>query len=437
MRARGRRWVVLVLACAVGGYAAALLVYNPLTLSLFGGGGAAEDSVPLADFGSFYASGLAARQGLDPYNVYPLTMDASLGRGGGAAINLNAPTSVILFEFVSALDPVSARRAWFIATFVAYALMLGLLLWRYPSVRSPLAVAWALLLTGFIETVLLGQVYVFLASLSTVAWVLMEPDAAASASLRSLPESRAGHAEEMAASAGGSARSGVEPGTGRGRELCGRGGAGARARVTSPWRWLVAGALIGIVVAFKPNFIVWPGLLLLAGYWRVALASVVAIAGFGAIPLVRYGPRVYAEWLSALRLEQVNTQVANASLAGLLVRDGAAPVVGLAAGVVLLIGVGIWVWRRRPSFGATSGLALVGLLLGSPLAWVGYSVFLLPMVARGRMNLALLVACCLLCLPRLVLQGWADESVWLSLSLGAAYSVAWLILLVQATRDGS
>jgi alpha-1,2-mannosyltransferase len=404
VRARWRRWGAAVLACLVGGYAAALLVYNPLTLSLFGGSDAA---VPLADFGSFYASGLAARQGLDPYGVYPLTLDANLGRG--AAVNLNAPFSVVLFEGLTAVDPVTARRLWFLATLVAYGLMLGLLVWQQSGFRSPLAIAWALLLTGFVETVLLGQVYVVLALLSTTAWVLLQYGGAAS--LRSLPHGltllqRTSNSDDLET------------------RICQR-------------QWLIASVLIGFVVAFKPNFLLWPAFLLLAGYWRVAVGSVLTAVIFGAIPAVLYGPGVYAQWLSALRLEQVNAQVANASLPGLLARDGAASPLALAAGALVSIGLAVWVWRRRPDAGVTSGVALVGLLLASPLAWVGYTVFLLPVVARSRVTLTLIVACVLLCLPRLVLQAWADDSVWLAVSFGAAYTVAWSILLVHAVRSKS
>jgi hypothetical protein len=358
----------------VGGYAAAILVYNPLSLSLFGG---SADAVPLADFGSFYASGQAAERGLDPYDVYPLTLDAGLGREGGAAVNLNAPISLPLFQALTLLDPVSARRGWFVVTLVAFGATLVLLMWAYPSFRGPLVVAWGLLLTGFVETLLLGQVYALLALVSTAAWLLLRRQ-----------------------------------------------------------RWVAAGGLIGFVVAFKPNFLVWPVLLFVAGHRRAGVAAVVAAVAFALVPVLVYGPVVYAQWLAALRLEAANAAVANASLLGWLTREGAPTVAGIVAGGALLVGLAVWAWRCRPSVTATSGAALAGLLLASPLAWVGYTLFLLPIVARSRLTPLLVIACGLLCIPRLVLEGWADGSALVRVTVGAAYSVAWLILLVLALRSG-
>jgi hypothetical protein len=367
-----RRLLVAFTACLIGGYAAALLAYNPLTLSLFGG---SSESVPLADFGSFYASGQAAGRGLDPYAVYPLTLDASLGRGTGAAINLNPPILLPLFQLVSVADPVTGRRIWFVATFVAYALTVVLLIGAYPTFRSPLTVAWSLLLTGFIETVLLGQVYTLLALASTAAWVLL-----------------------------------------------------LRQRVVP------ASGLIGFVVACKPNFMVWPLLLVLGGHRRVGLWALGATVAYALIPLALYGPGVYAEWIEALRQQQVNSQVANASLDGLLVRDGAPQSVAAAVSAMLLAALAVWAWQRKPSVIANSGVGLVGSLLASPLAWVGYTLFLLPVVARTRLTVVVFIACALLCVPRLVLQEWANTSAVLRPTVGAAYSVGWLILLFTALR---
>src|SRR4026209_340810 len=86
-----------------GGAAAALLMGNPFL----------GPQPPLGDFGSFYASGQAAAAGLDPYLVYPLTMNG--------AVNLNAPPALLLFAAVAGVDVYVARSAWFVATVVAVA----------------------------------------------------------------------------------------------------------------------------------------------------------------------------------------------------------------------------------------------------------------------------------------------------------------------------
>jgi hypothetical protein len=358
------RWARVATACVLAGYATVLLVNSPFTLSLLSW---SLDYVPLADFGSFYASAQAGGRGLDPFDVYPLTMGAHLGRGTGAAVNLNAPLSVLLFQPLTLFDPRAARLGWFVATMVAYAATVGLLAARYPLSRDPLRLSWPFALAGFWETVNLGQVYVFLALLSTLAWLM----------LRRTP--------------------------------------------------IAAGALIGLIAAFKPNFLIWPIVLLLGGHRRVGLAGLAASAIFGLLPALVYGARIYAQWLSAIRLEQVNPQTANASIDGLLARVGAPQWLALAAGAATLIAVSVWAWRRGGSVWQTSGGALVGLLLGSPVAWVGYTVFLLPVFALTRQTLAIVVAAALLCIPRLALQS-ADTASWVGLTIGSSYSVAWLLL---------
>jgi hypothetical protein len=369
------RVVSTVLACAVAVWAGLLLTVNPLTSSLFGADSA---TVPMADFGSFWASGQAATQGLNPYAVYPLTLDASLGPGTGAAVNLNPPISLPLFEMLSRLDPVTARRWWLIGTLLAYAATVGLLMRSCPRFRGPLAIAWALAFTPFVETLLLGQVYVFVAFLATLAWL------------------------------------------------------GLQQR-----RLILAGALIGFVVAFKPMFVVWPLFLLIGGYRRAGVVGLIAAIASGLIPAARYGPGSYAQWLEAIRADAVNPQVANASLAAMLVRLGMAPTLALGVGAVLVVGIGAWVWLRRPSIAATSDVALLGALIGSPLAWVGYGVFLLPVFARNWSSaVAVVAAAAMLCVPRLVLQGWADGSTLLSATIGSTYCVACLLLLAhELQRD--
>ncbi len=366
---RSWAWVVRLATALLGAYAAGMLIYNPLTPSLFGG---RSESVSLADFGSFYASGQAAGQGLDPYDVYPLTLDAARGRGGGAAVNLNAPTSLPIFQLLTIFDPYSARRGWFVATLLADALLVGLLMWAYPGFRGAPQVAWALAMTPLVETLIEGQVYAFLALVAAMAHL----------SLRSN-------------------------------------------------RSTIAGCLMGFVAAIKPNFVAWPILLWIAGERRAAIAATLSGAAFAAIPVLLYGPQVYARWLAAIREDAVNSQVANASIAGVLVRNGLPQSVGIAATAVVLLLTAAWMWRRRPGPVTASGVAVIGLLLASPLAWIGYSLFILPSFARMRGTVGLLIAGAALCIPRLVLQGWSDASPLLQLTIGSAYTLAWLIVLAH------
>lgn len=371
-RGRIKYFLLVALSCLVAGYATLLLTNSQFLQALLRGSAA---GAALGDFGSFYASGRAAREGMDPYDVYEFTMDATLGKGHGAAINLNAPFSVALFELLAPLDPHPARVGWYFASILAYGVTVGLLLRAYPGARGgPLQIVWPFALAGFWETIDLGQVYAFLALLSVLAWLAFSRQA------------------------------------------------------------IGAGILIGAVVAFKPNFVVWPIFLLLAGHVRPAAAAIVSTVVFGLLPIALYGPQIYSQWFAALALESVNPQVANASLPGLAVRVGAPQWLGIAAGGLSLLLLTRILLTRRPAPRATSGVALVGLLLASPIAWVGYSLFLLPAFMRLLPGASLALAAALLCIPRLPLQEWADASIIVRLTLGSAYTVAWLLLAFASVK---
>jgi hypothetical protein len=169
-------------------------------------------------------------------------------------------------------------------------------------------------------------------------------------------------------------------------------------------------------------------LLFLIAQRRAALSALLSAAVFACIPIVLYGARVYAQWFSAVRLEGPNPQVGNAALSGLLSRLGAPGLTVPAAALGLAL-LAWWVWRRQPSVTTTSAAALVALLLFSPLAWVGYTVFLLPLLVVRRWTQALALAAALLFLPRRPLQELVDASPLVQLTLGSVYTLALILLL--------
>ena len=117
------RVVRTVAASLMAGWAVVLLMNNPFM----------GERPPLGDFGSFYASGQAAMVGDDPYAVHELTMNN--------AVNLNPPASLLVFAPMTAIDPYTLRRVWFLATIAAVAATVALLQVRTPG-RS-YRLAWA------------------------------------------------------------------------------------------------------------------------------------------------------------------------------------------------------------------------------------------------------------------------------------------------------
>jgi hypothetical protein len=326
----------------------------------------------LGDFGSFYEAGRAALRGDNPYDIYPLTYFGAAGKAG-AAVNLNAPFSVVLLEILPLLDPVSSARVWNMAAAVAYVVTVLLLHATYAATRAPWRLTWALGLSSFWGTLALGQMYTFLALLSGVAWVLLQKH-----------------------------------------------------------RTVVPGILVGALIAIKPNFLVWPVLLLVAGERRVGCITLGAAAFFSSIPVVLLGPEIYRHWADAALVVSVNGAATNGSLTGLAARFGIGQI-GLYASIACLVGMAIWAWLERPPRMQVSGAALVATLLASPLAWTGYALFTVPIFFARRWNIPLTLAAGLLLIPvGSVLLVLSDGSTLSRIVVGSTYTWAWLLTLAAA-----
>jgi hypothetical protein len=324
----------------------------------------------LGDFGSFYEAGRAALRGENPYDIYPLTYFGAAGKAG-AAINLNAPFSVVLFEVLPLLDPVSAARVWNMAATVAYVVTVLLLHASYPETRAPWRLVWAFALSSLWGTLALGQIYTFLALLSGVAWVLLQKQ-----------------------------------------------------------RTVIPAILIGALIAIKPNFLVWPVLLLIAGDRRAGLLVLGSAAVFCLIPVVLFGVEIYRQWAETALVVSVNGATTNGSLTGLAARLGIGQM-GIVASAVLLLAMAAWAWLRRPPRMQVSGVALVSTLLASPLAWTGYALFTVPVFFARRWSVPLAIAAILLLIPvGSVLLGLSEGSTLSRIVIGSTYT--WAFLLIMA-----
>ena len=330
---------------------------------------AALPSPALMDYGSFVASGRAAAEGLNPYGIYPLTFHVELPGFESWNPNLNPPVSLPLFELFDRTDPHHGFRLWWAFSAVCYGVTVALLVRRYGAGPHRLLALWALALAGFWDTLVLGQIYVPLVLATVGAWLALEDG-----------------------------------------------------------RPMLAGVLIGVVVAVKPNFLVWPGLLFLAGHVRPAIATGVTAAALSALPLLRYGPEVYAQWVELIASD-ANRAVflTNASLSGLAQRLGS-PGLGTVLSVGLLGALALWAWRRRPTPVQASAFALLGALLASPIAWVQYTMFLLPLFFAVRpWTLPMRLAAVLLTVPVPLVLDFLEAPAWQQITLGSVYG--WAVML--------
>jgi hypothetical protein len=327
----------------------------------------------LFDFGSFVASGRAAAQGLDPYGIYPpLTFRVVLPGFETWNPNLNPPALLPLFQLFGWFDPHQAFRIWWSVSFAAYVAVLALLASHYMRKSWLLPVMWALALAGFWDTLVLGQIYTPLVLCAVAGWLLLDR----------------GHS-------------------------------------------MLAGLAIGVVVAAKPNFAAWPLLLLAAGHMAPAAAALSTAALLSLVPVGLYGPEVYRQWFEVIADDAGRALfLTNASLPGILARAGLKPLAAVAAFAVMAA-LGAWVLRRRSDALQASALGLIGALVSSPLAWVHYTLFLLPIFFfLGPRNGWILAAALLLLIPVPAVLELSDMSAPLQVTIGSVYG--WAVLLCLA-----
>ena len=145
---------------------------------------------------------------------------------------------------------------------------------------------------------------------------------------------------------------------------------------------LASGFFIGVLVAAKPNFALWPLALLLAGHTKVAFAAGITALLLWALPLPVYGFRIYQQWLSAATASGALVAFPNnVSLPGVASHLGL-PKTGWvlsAAAVALLLA---WVLARHPDSAAIAPVAMVASLLASPIGWNNYALLLVPFLLK-------------------------------------------------------
>ena len=280
----------------------------------------------LMDFGSFYASGMKIQNGENPYDPnseYIFEINFSRVGAGGKMMNLNPPISVVLFRSLSLFDPQQSLIVWQVVSAIGYAGIIFLLATTYKQNVRPVIFLWAFTLAGFWHTLVLGQIYILLLLFTVLGWIFLK----------------------------------------RGK-------------------YIPAGIAIGLVVAIKPNFILWPIFLLLSGYYVTFFLSVLSGLIVSLIPVIFYGTKIYAQWLEASALHpETIIMPGNNSILGLTTRFGSIST-GIVISVILVLILVILSKRRnsdnmeKPEY--VSALGIIASLLASPISWTGYTILLLP-----------------------------------------------------------
>jgi Glycosyltransferase family 87 len=293
--------------------------------------------------GSFWASGWAAAHGQNPYAVYPLTWIFHLDGHAGTVVDLNLSPPALL-PFFATFSRVSVDAAVRIWTPLSALLLIGsgaLLVGANRAHVQHRQILWFLLARAMFNTLWLGQDYSLMIALAVGAWVLLERN-----------------------------------------------------------RQVAAGIALGVLVAAKPNYALWPLLLVFCGRWKASAVAAGVAAALCALPLALYGPGIYGEWMRAVASDPHWFFPNEVSLIGLATRMGYARLGEAAAAALLVVACGVVAWKR-PGLRVTSGVALGVGMLASPLAWYQYAMLLAgPLFAR-RWNWALTLVLAIL------LQPWA------------------------------
>ena len=313
-----------------------------------------DDRDDLMDFGSFYASGLKARNGENPYDAnseYIFEIDFSRVGAGGKMMNLNPPISVPIFEYLSLFEPHRTLILWQMAAAALYAGVIVLLAFFYRQNMTPIKFMWAFALAGFWHSLVLGQIYILLLVFTVLGWIFLE----------------------------------------RGK-------------------FVLAGIAIGIVIALKPNFLVWSLFLIVGGYYAAALISVITSLIISLLPVFIYGMDIYAQWLDASALSiRTLTMPGNNSILGLTARFQSITL-GLAISAIFILALLILARRKVPEDMTQaeyiSGLGIIASLLASPISWTGYTILLLPVFfSLKKWTLPVTISAVLLAIPfQIVLQ---------------------------------
>jgi len=338
----------------------------------------------LMDFGSFYAAGLKAQNGENPYDPnskYIFDINFSRVGAGGKMMNLNPPISIVAFRALSYFNPHQSLIIWQMASVVLYAGAVIMLARYYRQNITPAKIIWAFTLAGFWHTVVLGQIYSVLLLLTALGWILLQK---------------------------------------------------------RKYAW--AGLAIGLVVAIKPNFVIWPIFLLASGYYVTFLAAAVCGLIVSAIPIIFYGTKIYSQWLEAstLRIETL-MMPGNNSIVGLTSRFqnmNLGIILSVVAVVALLI---ISISKKSNDLESSERISALGILaslLASPISWTGYTILLLPVFfSRRKWTFPVIISAAILSIPFAIVLQLFQTSFINFVLFGWLYGWAILLLLGDVVRN--
>jgi hypothetical protein len=336
------------------------------------------------DFGSFYASGLKAQNGenpYDPHSRYIFDIVFSRVGAGGKMMNLNPPISIVIFRLMAQLDPNQSLTIWQIVSAILYTGSLLLLTRQYEPNITPTKFIWALTLAGFWHTLVLGQIYILLLLFIVLGWIFLRQG-----------------------------------------------------------KYIPAGIMIGLLVAIKPNFAIWPLFLLVSGYSAAFLAAVISSFIVSLIPIAVYGTKIYAQWLEASALQpETIIMPGNNSILGLTTRFDSITlgiVISILIVFILLVLSKLGTAKQMDKPEYVSALGIIASLLASPISWTGYTILLLPIFfSLKKWAAPVIFSAMILSIPFAIVLQLFQRSFFHFVLFGWLYGWGLLALLVEVVKN--
>jgi hypothetical protein len=329
------------------------------------------------DLGAFIAAGRAHERGENPYepkaDAPPVFYFGSIAAW---SVSTNPPISLYAFDLLADLEGSALRLLAQGGSLALYALVCVLLLGRYREKAHPLVVLWLAALAGLWYVVFYGQIYVLLLAAVSAGWLWLERD-----------------------------------------------------------RPYLAGPCLGLLVAVKLWFGLWPLALLIAGYRKAALSSLATTVVLFLVPLLVDGTRIYGQWADGLATYGPDVRIpTNGSILALAARLDL-PVVGWVASALIVVGVLAHCYRTRPSALETSALAIVAALVIGPASWTGYTLFALPVLLSRSWQRPEWAVALALAVPAWTASAWNNFGTLSFVLVGGLHGWPMLILLVLLGQD--
>ena len=297
-----------------------------VVLLLLAVGWSVATSKDYLNFGTLWASGRAAANGLNPYAVYPETHREDYAPFGGPNgvpdLNLNPPCVLPLLQLLSHLSIHRFTVVWIAGVWLCLALGITLIFIDRPLLQKR-QILWLSVSMPPLLALSFGQVYGPLFLLSAVALFLYERN-----------------------------------------------------------KKLLAAVAIGILISIRPTMAVWPLFLFITGHRKVAAVAMSIGTVLYALPVALYGEIVYRQWFLALDNDIHWMSPANIGFIAVLSRIGFR-LAGVILATAAFCAIAAWVYKYKTGFIATSGAALCIGILCAPIGWSWYILFAAPFfVAR-------------------------------------------------------